>query len=289
MDGGSTSLVDRLSSLDFFPKVPDELKVKTTSSAIVTIAWGVMITFLVISELISYINGTVTSEVGVDITYNNKLPINFDITFPGLNCQDFGLDFVDLVGEQQLEVNNNIRKQALPRIGCRLTGVLLTSKVQGEFHVAFGRLAVAAEDNPTSHSHRFSMRELDIFNASHIVNKLTFGDEVPGVTNPLDGHSRIVIKDSARFTYFLKVIPTSYQHQSGQITETNQYSYTLQTISVNTHARSFKQPGVFFKYDLAPYRVTYRESRPPFAHFITRLCAISGGLFVVAGLISSFI
>lgn len=30
--------------------------------------------------------------------------------------------------------------------GCRIRGFLLTSKVQGEFHVAFGRLAVATED-----------------------------------------------------------------------------------------------------------------------------------------------
>lgn len=36
---------------------------------------------------------------------------------PGLNCNDFGLDFVDMVGEQQLEVNDNIEKIPLSHMG----------------------------------------------------------------------------------------------------------------------------------------------------------------------------
>jgi len=281
--------VERISSLDFFPKIPEELKVKTTSSAVVTITVGVIMSYLMISELIDFTQGVVTSEVGVDVTYNVKLPIHFNITFPGLDCSEFGMDFVDMAGEQQLEVAENIDKTQLPGKGCRISGFLLTSKVQGEFHVAFGRLAVAEDPSQFSHIHRFNLRELDLFNASHIITKLAFGDVIPGIANPLDGHTKIVTKDSARFQYYIKVVPTTYQHQSGLVTDTNQYSYTLHEIVVNTHAKTFKQPGVYFKYDLAPYRVTYREHRQPFAHFITQLCAILGGLFVVAGLISSVI
>jgi hypothetical protein len=282
-------VLEKLTSLDFFPKVPEELKVKTTSSAVVTLVVGIAMSYLMISEFFYYTNGVVTSEVGVDVTFNAKLPINFDFEFPGLECPDFGLDFVDLAGDQQLEVTENIQKTPLPVKGCRIHGFLLTSKVQGEFHVAFGRLAVAADNSQSQHIHRFNMREIDQFNASHIINKLSFGDSVPGIANTLDSQKKIVLKNSARFQYYVKVVPTTYVHQNGHVTDTNQYSYTLHEIAVDTHARSFKQPGVFFKYDLAPYRVTYREHRQPFAHFITQLCAILGGLFVVAGLVSSAI
>ena len=37
------------------------------------------------------------------------------------------------------------------------------------------------------HMHRFTMAELDTFNSSHIINKLAFGEGIPGVQNPLDG------------------------------------------------------------------------------------------------------
>ena len=111
--------------------------------------------------------------------------------------------------------------------------------------------------------------------------------------------------DSAQYQYYIKVVPTTYYHLDGTVTDTNQYSFTLRYYSVNTHAQSFKQPGtlplspslspsppltgVYFKYDLAPYRVTYRERHQQLSHFLTQLCAILGGLFGVAGIVSSLL
>jgi len=47
--------------------------------------------------------------------------------------------------------------------------------------------------------------------------------------------------------------------------------------------------GVFFNYELSPLMVKYTETRVSFAHFVTSLCAIIGGVFTVAGLVDSFI
>jgi len=279
-------LKEIIETLDVFPKVPEELKIKTTASGAVTIITSLFMAYLIISEFFLFVFPRITSEVGVDISFGSKLPINYDITLPGLNCNDFGLDFVDVAGEEQLEVGDNIEKRQLPVIGCRVFGHLQTSKVQGEFHVAFGRLAVSTGEN-VGHKHQFSMRELDRFNASHIINKLSFGQNIPGVTHPLDGHSKIVTQKSGRFQYFLKVVPASFANRYGYITDSNQFSYSLQEEEVDTHARTFRQPGIFFKYDIAPYRVTYREDKKYFSNFLTQLCAILGGVYVVAGLISS--
>jgi len=182
---------------------------------------------------------------------------------PMLGCQDFGLDFVDHAGEQQLEVEDTIHKTPLNNIiGCNIKGFLLTNKVAGEFHIAFGRVPIASDSqHANSHMHRFTMKELDTFNPSHEIKKLAFGKEVPGISNPLDGLSKLVTKDSAQYQYYIKVVPTTYHHMDGTITHTNQYSFTLRYYYVNTHAQSFKQPGVYFKYDIAPYRVTYKEKK----------------------------
>jgi hypothetical protein len=47
--------------------------------------------------------------------------------------------------------------------------------------------------------------------------------------------------------------------------------------------------GVFFNYDISPMMVKYVESRKPFTHFLTDLCAIIGGVFTVAGMIDGAI
>jgi hypothetical protein len=40
---------------------------------------------------------------------------------------------------------------------------------------------------------------------------------------------------------------------------------------------------VFIKWDMSPFVIQYRETGRSFAHFLTRLCAITGGTFVVLG------
>jgi len=99
----------------------------------------------------------------------------------------------------------------------------------------------------------------------------------------LDGHSEIVSSGSGRFQYFIQIVPTRYIYSNGKEVITNQYSVTEQKIMVDPTARTFSQPGIFFKYELSPYTVTYHEKHKSFGHFITSLCAIVGGIYVVAG------
>ncbi len=42
-------------------------------------------------------------------------------------------------------------------------------------------------------------------------------------------------------------------------------------------------------YELSPIMVKFTERRKSFAHFLTGVCAIVGGVFTVAGIIDSFI
>lgn len=48
-------------------------------------------------------------------------------------------------------------------------------------------------------------------------------------------------------------------------------------------------PGVFFNYDLSPIRVRIEERRRSFLHFLTRVCAIVGGIFTVMGVVDRLV
>lgn len=58
---------------------------------------------------------------------------------------------------------------------------------------------------------------------------------------------------------------------------------------LNLFPFEFTFQGIFFNYEISPMLVIYTESKKPFAHFLTDVCAIVGGIFTVAGLVDGFI
>jgi len=291
-----TNTTKMLMWFDVFPKLSEDIKIKTTFSGAVTVTVVTLLTILFCVEFYEYIRLDLQSDVGVDLTWREKLVINFDVTFPALACDNFGVDIVDSAGEQSLEVTQNIvkkhtskgKEQDTFRLGCKANGILKVNKVRGEFHIAFGREAQSASGlGGGGHIHRFTPQELFTFNCSHVINRLSFGEDFPGVVQPLDGTKKVVTKGLGRYQYFIQVVPTIYKYQNGKQLVTNQYSVTEHTLLVDPTKGSFKQPGLYFKYELSPYTVTYTEYNKPFSHFLIRMCALIGGIYTVAGMISS--
>lgn len=98
----------------------------------------------------------------------------------------------------------------------------------------------------------------------------------------------------------MKVVPTRYKRLDGEEINTNQYSVTENSKRAKTaeeHAADEKGhashsddrglPGFYVMYDLSPVMIRFVEHRRSFAHFMTGVCAIVGGVFTVAGLIDS--
>lgn len=46
---------------------------------------------------------------------------------------------------------------------------------------------------------------------------------------------------------------------------------------------------MWFKYDLSPMYVTFKQHKKSFLHFLVEICAIIGGVFSVAGIIDAII
>jgi len=171
--------------------------------------------------------------------------------------------------------------------GCNLFGFLEVNKVAGNFHVAPGK---AFESAAGQLIHEFKPFDSNTYNVSHLIHSLSFGVHYPGRQNPLDESQRILRTGSGVVQYFVKVVPTTYSFTSGRVITSCQYSVTEQFKKANDGSvQGYVLPGVFFIYDISPIMVTFTEERPAFAHFLTSLCAIVGGVFTVAGIIDSCI
>ncbi|KAM4622555.1 endoplasmic reticulum-Golgi intermediate compartment protein 3 [Discoglossus pictus] len=169
--------------------------------------------------------------------------------------------------------------------GCQLHGFLEVNKVAGNFHFAPGK----SFQQSHVHVHDLQSFGLDNINMTHNIKQLSFGDEYPGLVNPLDGTSVAAAQASMMFQYFVKIVPTVYVKVDGQVVRTNQFSVTRHEKIANGLIGDQGLPGVFVLYELSPMMVKLTEKHRSFTHFLTGVCAIIGGVFTVAGLIDSLI
>ncbi len=175
--------------------------------------------------------------------------------------------------------------------GCRISGDVTINKVAGNIHIAPGH----SYQHMQAHVHDLSpFAGQKTFDMSHTIHRLAFGQEYPGMRNPLDGHKakqrplKIThmegnIPAGGTYQYFVKVVPTSYVTIGNSTIKSNQYSVT-ETFKEPVPGQG-SLPGIFFFYDLSPVQVTYQEERRTFISFLTSACAIVGGMFTVAGIV----
>lgn len=102
-----------LESFDLYQKVQTEEAVQTTSGATVSLVSLAVIVILVLSEVSGYVFPRRQEHMEVDKGIEGKLRINFDISFPALNCAETNIDAMDVAGEQQNGLDHDISKTRL--------------------------------------------------------------------------------------------------------------------------------------------------------------------------------
>jgi len=158
-------------------------------------------------------------------------------------------------------------------------------------------------------------------NTSHHVHYLYFGDltrkqvkheRLAIVMDSIHDHERIVVDDdsataqekhhteiagraagtgppppsqhhfSKSFEYYLKIVHTQYSPSPSQTFHTYQYT---------SHGNDLVMPGtlpaIYFRYDFSPVTVKIERRRRSFAHFLTDICAVVGGVVTVLRLINT--
>lgn len=317
------SIARQVKSLDMYPKVEEDQEIHTNSGGTVSIISIGIIVLLFLSELRAYFTIRTVEHLSVDTNRQHTMDLNFNITFPNLACHYTNIDAMDNSGDQQLSVDDNIFKIRLdeegnqlgiaqqdiineeqkeenpsdsvgPGVGCLTYGTLVINKVSGNIHVAIGH----SSKRGGRHVHSFGMPEIFAFNISHTIHHLSFGKLYPGIVNPLEKRHFTTNSSQTLIQYFIKIIPTTYNFWNGDVLKTNQYSVIEQHHDLDLlnehpdwqgHADAGKIPGLFFMYDISPFVVEVKQSGVGFAHLLTNLCAIVGGVFTIAGLLDSCI
>lgn len=126
-----------------------------------------------------------------------------------------------------------------------------------------------------------------VMNLSHTITEFSFGPYFPDITQPLD-YSYEVTQQRApsrlsvlpfnpltfnhllafvAYQYFLHVVPTTYIAPRSSPLHTNQYSVTHYT-RVLEHGKS--APGIFFKFDLDPMRLSIHQRTSTFVQLLIR-------------------
>jgi len=177
--------------------------------------------------------------------------------------------------------------------GCRITGSLEVNKVAGNVHVAHGDSII----RDGRHIHQFVPQEAPSFNISHTIHSLGFGKQFAHMKkNPMDGIVRIVSPEigTGLFQYFVKIVPTEYSDSWGTY-NTNTYTMTERFRPVMLPMISGKKqsqdttvlPGLFIIYDLSPFLTEVARKPVPFSHFISRICAVVGGVYALIGVLDA--
>ena len=223
---------------------------------------------------------------------------------------------MDVTGEMQLAADREMIKKP-EGDGCNIHGLLELHRVDGEFHVAFGRISVASERHSQiitatqkqaiGHIHVYTTAEIRWFNASHIVRHIQFGDVRAPISyhpssflsspfagapkQPLDGEAHYVLKDHMRYLYLIKLVPVEYRTRDGRVTgHSYQYTYTLQETQVVLDRPNGpqRQPGVFFRFSLSPYTVVMESTSEPLSHVLASIVSIIGGVATISAAFARF-
>lgn len=273
--------------LDIYRKVPKDLTQPTVSGALISISCVIFMTVLFLSELIDFLTPEIINELFVDQASSglDKIDVRLNVSLPRLECKYAGLDIQDDSGRHEVGALANMVKVPIESIvgaghkrhGCRLEVSFQINKVPGNFHLS----THSASEQPS------------VIDMAHEIHEISFGDDVRslnlhGSFDPLRGTHKLDDSALQSHEYHLRIVPSIYEELRGPILRPYQYSYAYKKY-ISLGFTGHVIPAVWFKYDINPISVKYKERRKPFYEFLCMTCAIIGGTFTVAGIIDSLV
>jgi len=174
--------------------------------------------------------------------------------------------------------------------GCLMSGFLLVNRVPGNFHI---------EARSKHHNLNPAMA-----NVSHVVNHLSFGpalstntlrrlSQVPdeyfslSSTKPMDGNAYVTPSLHQAFHHYIKTVSTHLGISSHK--DNSMLAYQMVQSSQIMKYSEEEVPEARFSYDLSPMAVTIQKTGKKWYQFVTSICALIGGTFVVLGLLANFL
>ncbi|KAG7217383.1 hypothetical protein INR49_021550 [Caranx melampygus] len=306
--------------LDAFPKVPESYVESTASGGTVSLIAFTLMAVLAFLEFFVYRNTWMRYEYEVDKDFSRCQYLGADvldlaetmIASDGLKYEAVNFELSPeqrlwhmtlLHIQERLRVEHSLQdvlfKSALKGSrpfqqqsedsttslsACRIHGHLYVNKVAGNFHITVGK----SIPHPRGHAHLAALVSHDSYNFSHRIDHLSFGEEIPGIINPLDGTEKVTTDANHMFQYFVTIVPTKLNTYKVSA-DTHQYSVTERDRAINHAAGSHGVSGIFMKYDINSLMVKVTEQHMPLWQFLVRLCGIIGGIFSTTGMLHSMV
>jgi len=179
--------------------------------------------------------------------------------------------------------------------GCLLTGSVRISRVPGN-------LRISAQ----SEEHSFNIA---VMNVSHHVDKLLFSSmkETQRLRHvmPLEQRSGLLSssygmhQEVATLKHYLKVVPFQYVFLDGERQHTYLYKANYNEYKprklewyegmADAYVDTDLVPNAAFHYDISPVMVVMTEETQSFSSFVTKICAVIGGIYTVVGLLDNVV
>uniref|UniRef100_A0A0N5B0L6 Endoplasmic reticulum-Golgi intermediate compartment protein 1 n=1 Tax=Syphacia muris TaxID=451379 RepID=A0A0N5B0L6_9BILA len=265
--------------LDIYRKVPKDLTQPTTAGAIISIVSILFIFVMVLSSFFNFLTPKIQSEMFVDDPgREGRINVTVNISLPYLDCRYVGVDIQDENGRHEVGFVHNTEKFPIGETGCRFEAGFEINKVPGNFHIS----THSSPEQPANYDMR------------HQIHSVKFGDDYPvniqlGSFNPLEGRDATVGEPLATHDYVLKIVPSVLKTMSGKLYYGYQYTYAHREYLAR-HPNGKIIPAIWFRYELQPITVKYSEQRgQSFDNFLTSICAVIGGTFVIAWFIDSML
>jgi endoplasmic reticulum-Golgi intermediate compartment protein 3 len=125
VNNDSKGLLNMFKMFDIYSKVDEDFRVQTVGGGWISIIGWVLILVLASIELKSFFSVEYKEHMIVDTTLRQKLSINVDITFHALTCADVHLDAMDVAGDNQLNMEQEMFKQRLSPNGTVLFSICI--------------------------------------------------------------------------------------------------------------------------------------------------------------------
>lgn len=105
--------MERLKVFDAYPKAAEEFRVRTVAGAVLSVVSAVVIVVLVAMEARGFAAVDVLPTITVERPLDERVRINFNVTFPYIPCSFIEVDDLDVAGEHQLDPQHDITKTRL--------------------------------------------------------------------------------------------------------------------------------------------------------------------------------
>ncbi|ELP92159.1 endoplasmic reticulum-golgi intermediate compartment protein, putative [Entamoeba invadens IP1] len=105
--------MDTIKRFDAYPKLNYDVRVRYWLGGLLSILCLLTMGWMFYSEVQDYYTVQMRPTLRVDESKSEKLPINFDITFPRISCSLMTIDVLDTTGEVSIDIESNVNKKRL--------------------------------------------------------------------------------------------------------------------------------------------------------------------------------